>query len=224
MPVNIDLKGRCYLAIEMQRFPHTSTNAAISDTDLIAGFQSGKEDAFTRIYGRLYERLYWYGRKFIPEEQEVEDMIADAFIQAWRKREEFATVESVSMFLHVAVRNQCLNLIKRRQMKSVRHAEIMAALEAQEPGDFYLEQLQAELMRRIFEQVDKLPVQLKEVFMLSYQDGLKPAQIAERLNLNVQTIKNRKVSALKVLRAAVNHEPLLLAIVLLLECEGHIVA
>jgi RNA polymerase sigma-70 factor (family 1) len=201
-----------------------SNHMKSTDPELMAGFRSGQQDAFTRVYYSLYQRLYWYGRKLVGEEQEVEDMIAEGFIQVWKRKEEFTTLESISMFLHVAVRNQCLNLIKRRQMKNERHAEILAAVQAQLPGDFFIEQVQSELMRQIFAEVDKLPVNLRDVFLLSFQEGLKPAEIAERLQLNVQTVKNRKVSALKILKAAVAHEPLMLALLMVLEYEGRFLA
>ena len=176
--------------------------------------------AFKTIYDRLYNPLYWFGIKYLHDEAEVEDVLSEAFLQVWTKRAEFNSIQSIHMFLHVAVKNKCLDVLRRREMKTHKHAEILLTLQAQEPEDFFLEQVENELMRKIYEQVHQLPSQLREVFMLSYQEGLKPAQIAERLSLSVQTIKNRKVTALKVLKAALSHEPLVIALLVLMEYDS----
>lgn len=182
---------------------------------------SGSQAAFKVVYDRLYDPIYWYGLKYLGTEAEVEDILSETFLLVWTKRTEFESVQSIHMFLHVAVKNKCLDVLRRREMQVHKHAEILLSLQHQQPEDFFIEQVQAALMRKIYEQVQQLPSHLQEVFLLSYQKGLKPAQIAERLQLNVQTIKNRKVTALKVLKAALRQEPLLLALLLMLEMEGH---
>ncbi len=50
--------------------------------------------------------------------------------------------------------------------------------------------------------MDKLPEKMKEVFNLSYKEGLKPARIAELIQINVQTVKNQRVNAIKLLKNA----------------------
>lgn len=187
------------------------------EEELMQRFRNGDEQAFTELYNNFYERLYWYGMKFIKEEPEVEDIISEAYIQMWKKRQNFTDFESVAAFLHVTIRNQCYNFFKHRQIKIGHQPELIHLLEEQQTGDFFIEQLQVELMRKIYEQVELLPIKMKEIFLLSYEEGLKPQQIAERLNLNVQTVKNRKVTVLKVLKAALSQQPLLLVMLALLE-------
>lgn len=50
-----------------------------SDAELIEAFRKGTQHAFTIVYRRLYVKVYWYGKTFIVEEQEVEDIAAECF-------------------------------------------------------------------------------------------------------------------------------------------------
>jgi len=191
--------------------------ASYQDDELIQRFREGDETAFSTVYHNLYEKLYWYGRRFIPQEAEVEDILSEAYLKTWDKRKEFKDLEAVTGFLHIVVRNQCLNYLKREQMKSARRESLLAQLDAFEPGDFSIEDLQSSLLRRIFDKIDQLPPKLRDTFLLSYKDGLKPAAIAALLGISVQTVKNQKTHGLKILRTALANEPLLLFILFLLE-------
>jgi len=63
---------------------------------------------------------------------------------------------------------------------------------------------QAELLQRIYEEIEKLPKKCRQVFKLAYLDGLSNEEIAELLHINYQSVKNQKVRALKILRLALN--------------------
>ena len=41
------------------------------EPEVMNGFRASRHDAFTRVYGEHYQRLYWNGPKFVPEEEEV---------------------------------------------------------------------------------------------------------------------------------------------------------
>lgn len=144
-------------------------------------------------------------------------MLSEAYLSTWNNRQQFDNLEAIAAYLHVAVRNQCFTLLRHRQMKQSHQEAIFNLLAEQQPGDFTIELIQADLMRKIFEQVELLPPKMKEIFLYSYKEGLKPAEIARELGLNVQTVKNRKVNALKLLKTALPQHPHLLVILACLE-------
>lgn len=185
----------------------------------MAGLRAGEDAAFTRVYHDLYLRVFWFAKKFVEEDADAQDLTADTFVQLWHHRENFGQLSDVAGFLHTTVRNKCFNLIRRSRMMADKRAELLHLLEEQDSEVFYIEQIRIDLMRRIFAEVDKLPPRMREIFLLSYQEGLKPAQIAERLQLKVQTVTNQRISAIRLLQAAVSREPLLVAFLLLLEME-----
>lgn len=189
------------------------------DYALIAGLRAGEDAAFTRVYQQLYQRVFWFARKFVDSEADAQDMTADTFVQLWHHRGDFSYMNEISGFLHTTVRNKCFNLLKRSRMMADKRAELLHLLEEQDVDEFYLEQVRIDLMRKIFVEVDKLPTRMREIFLLSYQEGLKPAQIAERLELKVQTVTNQRVTAIRLLQAALSGNPLVVSFLFLLESE-----
>ncbi len=64
-----------------------------------------------------------------------------------------------------------------------------------------------QLMDKVYEEVAKMPGKMREIFYLSYKEGLKPPQVAERLQISVQTVKNQKVNAIKLLKRSFKDYP-----------------
>jgi RNA polymerase sigma-70 factor (family 1) len=173
-----------------------------NETQVVAALRAGQQEAFTQLYKYFQQRVYWFAKKYVEQRADAQDVTADTFIQLWKHRTDFESLDAISAFLHVTARNKCYDLLRREQMKSSRQMELLQLIEQHETEDFYVEQVRLELMRKIYAEVDKLPARMKEIFILSYQEGLKPAQIAERLQIKVQTVTNQRVSAIKVLKAA----------------------
>lgn len=180
-------------------------------------FRAGSEEAFTTVYRLLYRRVFWFARKFVEETEEAQDLTAESFVQLWQQNDTFPTLDAVTAFLHVTVRNKCYNLLKHRQMKASRRDELLRQLNDREQGDFFEEQVQLLLIRRIYAEVDKLPARMKEIFLLSYREGLKPAEIAERLQIKPQTVINQRVTAVKLLQAALGKDILLVPLLVVLK-------
>lgn len=190
------------------------------EDDLIAALRLGNEDAFTEVYKRLYQRIYLFANKFVDQAADAQDLTAETFAQLWQRRQTFNSLDAVRAFLFVTVRNKCFNLLKHRNMKEERRSELLQLLNDEDSGDFYLEQIHIEVMKKIYAEVEKLPPRMKEIFLLSYQEGLKPAQIAERLQLKVQTVTNQRVSAIRLLQTALRSDPLaIIFLLMLLETE-----
>ena len=185
-------------------------------------FRAGSEDAFTTVYRHLYQRVYWFARKFIEETEDARDLTAESFVQLWQQNETFPTLDAVAAFLYVTVRNKCYNLLKHRQMKAGRRDELLRQLNEREPGDFFEEQVQLQLVRRIYAEVNKLPPRMKDIFLLSYRDGLKPAEIAELLQIKAQTVINQRVTAVRLLQLALGKELMIASLLALLEYKDRL--
>ncbi|HEX6431588.1 MAG TPA: sigma-70 family RNA polymerase sigma factor [Niastella sp.] len=191
-------------------------NEIQDEVALMQQFRAGSEEAFTTVYRHLYQRVYWFARKFIEETEDARDLTAETFVQLWKQYDTFPTLDAVMAFLYVTVRNKCYNLIKHRQMKAGRRDELLRQLNERDPGDFFEEQVQLQLVRRIYAEVDKLPPRMKDIFLLSYRDGLKPAEIAELLQIKAQTVINQRVTAVRLLQLALGKELMITSLMVLL--------
>lgn len=183
-------------------------------------FRAGNEAAFTELYHQFYKRVFYFAQRYVGE-ADAQDVTADAFIELWNKRTDFEEIKHLAKFLFIVVRNRCFDMSRRKKSRYERLAELALLMEQKVPETpFYEHQVRALLLELLEKEVLQLPEKTREVFLLSFREGLKPAQIAERLGLSVKTIKNQKLSAITLLKAAVANHPLqALLVVLLIKLE-----
>jgi len=192
-----------------------------NDTLLIADLQQGSEEAFTYIYSTYKKQVFLYAKRFVESVSDAEDLTADSFIKMWQRREQFDTSDTIAAFLHVTIRNSCYNFLRHAGVKRDKEKELVQILQHEEQANhFEIENVRIELINLIYQEVEKLPAKMKEVFLLSYKEGLKPAQIAERLQLSVQTVKNQRVTAIRLLKEALRNYPAAIALLLMMEIES----
>ncbi len=184
---------------------------------LMRNFTTGEKLAFTSVYNEYYFRIFEFANMYLPTQEDAKDITADSFTKLWQKRNEFDTLDHIRAFLFTTAKNACLNFLEHSKIKDEKHADIFRSLTTLQREGFYLEEIRAELMQLVYAEVEKLPGKMKEIFLLSYRDGLKPAEIAERLQISVQTVSNQKQNAINLLKTALGHTPLLLALLLCLD-------
>ncbi len=172
-----------------------------TDERLLEQFASGDQEAFSVIYKRFYERVLRFARKYVYEEEAI-DITAESFVQLWNRKEKFEHINSLSSFLFITARNRCYDSIRRTKIRSRHEQELISLTETNDGNDFFLEQIQIELGKILTCEISKLPERMREVFVLSFKEGLKPAQIANQLNIKVKTVSNQKLSAIRILRSA----------------------
>jgi len=192
-------------------------NVIQDEVVLMQQFRAGSEEAFTTVYRHLYQRVFWFARKFVEETEDARDLTAETFVQLWQQNDTFPTLDAVAAFLYVTVRNKCYNLLKHRQMKAGRRDDLLRQLNERGDNDFFEEQVQLQLVSRIYEAVNKLPPRMKDIFLLSYRDGLKPAEIADLLQIKPQTVINQRVTAVRLLQSALGKDLMLSSLLVLLK-------
>ena len=193
------------------------TPTHITEQQMLDGLRAGDDYAFTQVYAYYYERVLYFARRYVLE-SDAQDIAADTFLQLWRKREGFTDFAAVGRFLFITTRNRCYDFMRRRQVREQYAAEL-AELMANGTDDFFIEQVRIEFVKLIESQVALLPEKMREIFLLSFREGMKPAQIAGRLGITVKTVSNQKLSAIKLLRTALKDHPLEAVLVLLLQLD-----
>jgi len=179
-----------------------------SNQDLIAAFKKGDQEAINSIYRNNFRQLCYFARGLINNKEEAEDIVVETFIKLLRKRNDFDTLTNIQGFLYTATRNACLDFLKHVQRKTASHKEIIYLMEKDE--DFIQSKIvKAELLKLILDEVEHLPVIRKKIFKLIFVEELSTAEIAEKLNITVDTVRVQKARALHSIRTAVLKKGLL---------------
>lgn len=190
------------------------------EPELIRRFSTGEPAAFRALYKQLYLPVLRFVQQWVGNTQDAEELTADTFVKLWNNRERFETLEYIRAFLHVTARNACINFLKQLKVKTARQKELVEQSVVDTAPDFALQQIRQELMKLIYTEVEQMPKKMKEIFLLSYSEGLKPSEIALRLNLSVQTVQNQKANAIRLLKIAFADKPPLLVLLIWLG-QGH---
>lgn len=175
----------------------------------------GNETAFSDFFNYWYPHLRLVVSRFFSDKDQVEDILQESFIRVWLNRDQLPAVENMGGWLHTIASRVCISEMRKvlRKEKQTRDLTVHKANEV----DFVVERISlSEINRLIATVVDKMPSARKNIYLMSRGDGLKPSEIADKLSLSVNTVRNVLVTALKEIREylTVHGHTLLLVITL----------
>jgi len=164
----------------------------------------GGEDAHSpfggieAVFRRYYPKLCYFAFKIIDDKASSEDIVQDVFLRFQDRLPQFNSEIALGSFLYLSVKNACLNLLRHRAVEAKYEASASFLLEEQAP---FLENLiRAEVYGEIHQAIQSLPAGCRGVINLAYFDGLKNEEIANRLQVSVNTVKTQKQRGLQLLR------------------------
>ena len=146
--------------------------------------------------------MLFYAIRYVKEEEAAKEIVQEAFINLWEKRESIIPEKEVKSYLSASVRNRCLNYLR----DNIRYAGTLLSLGGLLPlpsaGEY--DQLEfRELSRQIQDAIDELPEKCREVFRLNRFEQMKYQQIANHLQISVKTVETQMSKALAHLRTRI---------------------
>ena len=155
---------------------------------------------FESLFSYNYRPLCIYALHYLSDVDAAEDVVQECFATLWEKLQQGTEIANRKSYLYTTVRNRCLDQLRRKGVPT----------ESLKPYDTYGiiddddAQERSQQEARMWTAIDSLPEKCREVFILSKRDGLKYEEIAEELNLSVNTVRNQISKALKVLKEGVH--------------------
>ncbi|MEP7374694.1 MAG: sigma-70 family RNA polymerase sigma factor [Chitinophagaceae bacterium] len=182
--------------------------------DLAARFTKGEVAAFNEIFNEFHHRIYVFCKYFVPAE-DAEDITAEIFTRLWKMQKELNTIQNIRAFLYISARNASFNRLRDLKTRAIKEREL-AEMMAKEDNLIILSEAESDVITRIKTEIDKLPENCKQVFTLSYFEGYKNPEIAEKLSINEKTVRNLKAMALKAIKAVFLNKNMQLTVFVLL--------
>jgi RNA polymerase sigma-70 factor (ECF subfamily) len=157
------------------------------------------KSAFETLFRSFFPGLVLFAQKYVSDQDTAREIVHNVFLNLWEKREKVDTSTSLKSYLFRSVHNRCLNFI-RDQKKFNRDETLFDRLDSDQFSDASDHLEEQELEQRIFDSLQALPEKCREVFMMNRFEGLKYAEIAQKLNISVKTVEAQMSKALKILR------------------------
>jgi len=170
-----------------------------SQIELILRLKAGDVNTFRTIYNEHWAAVYYQIFRVLKDEEDTKDIVQEVFSSLWIHRENLLDKTNLSAYLYVQARNRVLNVIASQKVRS--NYLISIAQYADSPCNITEELLDSEeLLKRVQQEIDRLPPKMREIFELSRKDDLSHREIAERLHISPETVKKQIKNALKILK------------------------
>lgn len=168
------------------------------DDALLRQIADGDEQAFAVLFNRYWGQLYNYLVQITKSHEITEEIVADVFLKLWTGRALIRNIRNIEGFLFKVAYNKTMDFFKLATRNQRLQRLIARSMEGTgEPADRKL--LDAETEKILHEAIGQLSPQRKRVYQLHRLEGLSHEEIAERLNLSRQTVKNTMTGAIRSL-------------------------
>jgi RNA polymerase sigma-70 factor (ECF subfamily) len=163
--------------------------------------KTNEEQAFELLFRRYYVRLCGFANKFLANSSESEEIVQEVFLSIWKKKDQLKFDDQIRPYLFKSVQNLCYNFLEHKKVVNSYYSVIELVYKNQS-NDFntYESVLYSEFQQRVEQGINSLPEQCRLIFNLSRQEGLKYAEIAERLGISVKTVETQMSRALSKLK------------------------
>ena len=170
------------------------TSSEFSDQEVIQQVLAGDTRSFELLMRRYNERVYRAARAIIHDDQEAEDVMQQAYVNAFTHLDQFNGSAQFSTWLTRIAINEALARARRRgrfesfddDAGNVEPFMVTASVQSPERQAFA-----GELRGLLEDAIDTLPAGVREVFMLREVEGLTTAEVAAALDVSDDVVKTR---------------------------------
>jgi RNA polymerase sigma-70 factor (ECF subfamily) len=181
----------------------------LSDLEVVARVRAGDVALFEILMRRYNQRLYRVARAILRDDAEAEDVVQQAYVNAYQHLDQFADRASFSTWLTKIAAYEALARARRRARAASAAVpidaapepteETMPALSTSEPSPEH-QAFAGELRSLLESAIDALPDAYRSVFVLREVEGLSTSETAECLELTEEAVRTRLHRAKALLR------------------------
>lgn len=158
------------------------------------------KDAFAAVYQKYHRYLYSLAVKYLKDAQLAEDAVQHVFVKLWETTKNIEIEINLKNYLYTMTKNYILNTIRdHKEEISLSYANAQIDIPGQ---DDIIKALEDKQMRSILYQgVESLPPQKKEVCLRKLETADSNQQIADKMGISVHTVKSHYQESVKILRS-----------------------
>lgn len=154
---------------------------------------------FDIVFLKYHKPLCFFAVKYVKSTEDAQEVVQSVFLKLYEKGIKLNSEDELRLFLYKSVYNACLNFLRSKERKEIRDKEYSSALPHDINPPLY-DILRAELAAVLQKELTYLPKVQADVIKMCYFEELSNEEVAQALDLSVQTIKNYKNLGLKKIR------------------------
>ncbi|MEN6520705.1 MAG: sigma-70 family RNA polymerase sigma factor [Armatimonadota bacterium] len=175
------------------------------DTDLVEHVKCGDIPAYSELVNRHQGAVYGIVSRMVNCRDDVDDLVQDVFVTAYRSIGSFRGQAAFSTWLHTIAVNTAIKHLRKSKIRQTMPIEDMDMI-ADTATDTSEQKLpidaaqESERKLAVQKAVDRLPEKHRTVVILHYFEDYSCEEIAKTLNCSVGTVWSRLHYACKKLR------------------------
>lgn len=167
----------------------------------INDFREGDESAFREIYNCFGSKVYRFAFSFLKEKHHSEEMVQETFLLLWENRAKLDENRPLEPYLFTITKRLVLDQLRKKISTANLRTKLLTKI-SEHHNETEEQIIFSDMLVYAEKAIRELPQQQQTVFRLSRVEGLSYDEIADRLNLSRNTVKNHLVVAVKKLKAS----------------------
>ena len=159
---------------------------------------SKDEKAWKELFDSSHGALCNHCFRIVSEKMTVEDIVQDVFVKLWESNVSFANEQALSAYLYKAVTNNALKYLRDMNAEQEKLREWQETEQNMTEDDFS-SVVREEVLRKLRELIDLLPEDRRKIILMG-MEGMKGEEIAEKLGISINTVKQQKYRAYKFIK------------------------
>ena len=179
-----------------------------------------EETRFEDIYLSYFSKMKYFAKEYVISEEDAENIVQDVFVELWENKEMLNMHMNLIAYLFTTIKNKCLNHLRHKLVVQETASKLqeeytislrmnLDSLEAFDNNLFSDQDIEKIISRAL----DTLSEKCRTIFIMSKIEGKKQKEIAQELNISINTIETQMGIAYKKLRIELkDYFPILLFI------------
>ncbi len=175
-----------------------------ANKELVKLLKKGDMAAFDAIYNTYCHKLHEFVIGYVKKEEDAEGIVQEVFIKIWNARGKIDVYASFESFLFTIAYNSTMSLLRKR-VSEAKSREYLKSQQQINTADQVIDEIQfKELNDKVQSLLKQLTPRQKEIYLLSREEGLTHKEIAQKLSISENTVKNHLVSIMKYLKSHID--------------------
>lgn len=168
-------------------------------------FEKNDVSSFEELFRCHYHRMKKYAFYFLKNEEEVNDLVQDVFLQFWSKYTILDKQKDGTAYLFRILKNKCLNLLKRKVIEG-RYVQSQGSFETERLYHISFDQtadfvsMEDYLSLELESLIKEMPEKCGQAFRLRWIEGRKIKDIAGIMNISTTMVDKHLSKGLEVVR------------------------
>jgi len=166
-------------------------------------FLNGDKASFSELFLAYHDDLYRYGIKLSRDPETVNDCIQNLFLRLWKNRNKLKPVRDIKPYLLRSLRNHIIDILEleKQTIPINKEAEELSSIEFNAEDFIISNQNEKETQEKIIQLLNQLPHRQRHAIYLRYFEEMEFENIAQVMNMNVQSVRNSICRGLQAMRS-----------------------